>query len=116
MRSSSPPRALPAQYGVIAPFPSTTSSRRRGIDATAFRSASARRLFTHEMAFRTRPRNAFSRSKPFGAVAANRASTSAQTFSIGFKSGEYGGSVAHGTPTLPYAAFGAGPCRALSPS
>ena len=40
----------------------------------------------------------------------------AQTFSIGLKSGDVGGSFPHYTPTAAYADLAGGLCRALSPS
>ena len=104
------------QYSVMAPLRSRHMATRWGIDATIFPKARERFTFSQHTAFRTRRRKDFSLSHPRGFVAASRPSSNAHAFSMGFRSGEYGGSTLHGTPTAEYAAFAAGLCSAPSPS
>ena len=71
---------------------------RRGIEDTVLFNAPLRVEFSHATAFRTRRLNAFSRSHPVGFAASKRVFNIPHTFSMGLRSGEYGGNVAHSTP------------------
>ena len=113
---SAPPAHSFAQYGVIAPFSFTQAAARRGMEVRSPFSTSPRLLFSHSTAFRTRTRKAFSLSHALRFVVAKRELSIAQTFSIGLKSGDVGGSFPHCTPTAAYADLAGGLCRALSPS
>ncbi len=104
------------QYGVIAPLISMHVFIRLGMDSTMFPSSSDLLAFSHRTAFRTRRRKDLSPSHPPGFVAAIRRSSNAHAFSMGFRSGEYGGSPLQGTPTAEFAACAGGLCKALSPS
>ena len=81
------------------PFTSTHACTRRGMEEMRRFSTAPRLLFSHRTAFRTRTRNAFSLSHLVGFVRAKRKFNIAHTFSIGFKSGDEGGSFPHCTPT-----------------
>ena len=95
-----------SQYGVSAPFASTHALMRRGMEEIIRLRAAPRPALTHATAFRTRARNGFSLSHPPGRVLSIRTLSIAHTFSIGLKSGEYGGSFPQrieriGEPPLP---------------
>ena len=93
-RSTCPPRD--PQYSVMAPLRSRHMATRLGIEATMFPRDRARFAFSHRTAFRTRRRKDFSVSHPRGFVAASRPSSNDHAFSMGFRSGEYGGSPLQG--------------------